>query len=201
MLCSNNSTIASISVLFWLVSERVFWSLTLTSAIVSVLCALAVTSISLRLVAPSSRICCTCPRLLISSCAAWSCCCISCSCFFEFANSIWTWGGMSDFSSTWAIGFMDAKRSAITSAPGKSIFLNTRSPAILNSCSLPVSSGIMASTACWRLVWNPGPVSITTSYSPTVTSFSTSPTALFSLIVVMSGCPSDPMIRITRFVS
>ena len=151
---------------------RVFWSLTLTSAIVSVLCALAVWRMSSRLVSASCLTCSMSARCCIASCIAAIWFCISCTVFLACASSICTCGGTSDFSSICASGFMAARRSAITSAPGKSIFLNTKSPATLNNSGFAIS-GINASTACWRLVIKPGPVSITTSYSPTVTSFST----------------------------
>ena len=172
MRCNNKSTIASISVLFWLVIARVFWSFTLTSAIVSVLCALATWRISSRLVSASCLTPSMSARCFIANCIAAIWFCISWTVFLACANCICTCGGISDFSSIWDKGFMAARRSAIMSAPGKSMFLNTKSPATLNNSGFAIS-GIMASTACWRRVMKPGPVSITTSYSPTVTSFST----------------------------
>ena len=93
------------------------------------------------------------------------------------------------------------------SAPGKSMFLKIKSPATFISCSFSPSSGIRAATASWRLVAKPGPVSITTMYSPVVTSLriaSTGPgvsgpgLGFCSLSVTGLAFPSSPMIRTMR---
>ena len=145
--------IASNSVRFWsVIALRLVW-LTLASLMVSVLYALEVTSMSLRLVAPSSFIFCTsvwCCRFIVK---AAICCCISATIFWLAISCIWTCGGMSDFSSILANGFSAARRSAITSAPGKSMLRNTKSPAAWNNSGLAWSNGIMDSTASWRLDW------------------------------------------------
>ena len=119
---------------------------------ISISCALAVCFINSRLLAPSCLICSVSVRSLIMTCNCCIVCCACCNCAACCLSCICICGGILDLSSTCASGLLTANRSAIVSAPGKSILRNTKSPICGINVGSAAITAIIESTASERLL-------------------------------------------------